>query len=66
MNGLLAKIGAWAQFGLSLLAGVGQNGAPHGWSQWLALIGSLVAAVGIHAASNVGQAHPGVTPTAKQ
>ena len=59
MNGVLGKIGGWAAFGLSLLAGIGANGTPHGWAGWVALIGTLASAIGIHAASNVGQAAPG-------
>jgi hypothetical protein len=57
MNGILAKIFGWLQFASSVGSQVGQ-GAPHGWAQWLYLIGSLAAAVGIHAASNVGQLLP--------
>lgn len=50
---VLAKIGGWAQFALNLLGQVQQSGsAPHGWAGWLSMIGSLAAAVGIHAASN--------------
>jgi hypothetical protein len=54
MNGWLAKIGGWALFGLTALSQIGSN-QPHGWQGWLQTIGALVAAVGIHAASNVGQ-----------
>jgi len=61
MNGVLGKIGGWAAFGLSLLAGIGANGSPHGWAGWVALIGTLASAIGIHAASNVGQAPAGST-----
>ncbi len=64
MNGVLAKIGGWAMFALQLL---GQfttpAGTPHGWAQWLVTIGSLAAAVGIHAASNVGQVAQGTSAT---
>lgn len=55
INGVFGKIGAWAGFLLSLAAGIGANGAPHGWAGWVALIGGVVSAIGIHAASNVGQ-----------
>lgn len=56
MNGVLAKILAWVQFGAQTAAQVSASGgSPHGWAQWLVLAGSLGAAVGIHAASNVGQ-----------
>lgn len=51
MKSVLAKIAGWAQFGLVTLGQVSQQGAPHGWAQWVTLIGSLAAAVGIHAAS---------------
>jgi hypothetical protein len=64
MNGTLAKIGGWAQFGLALFGQFAQAGTPHGWAGWLASIASLAAAVGIHAASNVGQVDPS-HPTAQ-
>jgi len=49
---IFAKIGGWAQFILNVLGQVSQQGVPHGWASWLSMIGSLAAAVGIHAASN--------------
>jgi len=52
MTHIFAKIGGWAQFALTLLAQFSQQGTPHGWAGWLAAIGSLAAAVGIHAAAN--------------
>lgn len=52
MTHVLAKIGGWAQFGLQLLASFSSNPAPHGWAQWLTVIASGLAAVGIHAASS--------------
>jgi hypothetical protein len=52
MTHILAKIGGWAQFGLTLLAGFANQGVPHGWASWLTAIASLAAAVGIHASSN--------------
>lgn len=55
MNGVLGKISGWAAFLLSLAGSVTANGAPHGIGGWLQLIGGLAAAIGIHAASNVGQ-----------
>lgn len=55
-NGLLAKIGGWGQFALQLLSSVTQTGLPHGVFGWLSFAGSLLAAVGIHAASNSGPA----------
>jgi hypothetical protein len=51
MTHWIAKIGGWAQFALQLGAQVAQN-TPHGWQSWLTMAGSLLAAVGIHAASS--------------
>jgi hypothetical protein len=48
---ILSKVGAWAQFGLTLLTQLATQ-QPHGWAQWLTVIASGAAAVGIHAASN--------------
>jgi len=59
MNGILGKIGGWAQFGLTLFAQFANGGTPHGWAGWLVSIASLAAAIGIHASSNVGQAPDG-------
>jgi hypothetical protein len=71
MNGILAKVGGWAQFLLQLTAQVTQGGLPHGAFGWITLLGSLAAAIGIHASSNVGQVQPqpgantqAVSPTA--
>jgi hypothetical protein len=47
-----AKIFGWAQFLLAILNQATQGGLPHGAGGWIGLIGSLAAAVGIHAASN--------------
>jgi hypothetical protein len=44
-------IGGWAQFGLTLLAQVATN-QPKGWAQWLVMIASGAAAIGIHAAAS--------------
>ena len=52
MTHVLAKIGGWAQFALQLLAQFSQAGTPHGWAQWLTVVASGLAAVGIHAAAN--------------
>lgn len=50
---LLAKIMGWAQFVLQLLGQViPTGGLPLGVFGWLSVIGSLLAGVGIHAASN--------------
>lgn len=51
-NSVWGKIGGWAAFALGLLGQVAQSGGPHGWAGWLSTIGGLLAAVGIHAASN--------------
>lgn len=51
MSHWLAKIGGWAQFGLVTLSQLAQS-APHGWAQWLTVVASGLAAIGIHAASN--------------
>lgn len=56
MNSLLAKILGWVNFGANAAGQViGNGGLPHGILGWFGLIGSLAAAVGIHAASNVGK-----------
>jgi hypothetical protein len=49
---LVAKVFGWAQFLLTVLAQATQGGVPHSAGGWIGLIGSLAAAVGIHAASN--------------
>jgi hypothetical protein len=54
---LLAKISGWAMFGLQLFQQVSAN-VPHGASAWIGTAASLMAAVGIHAASSTG----GTTP----
>ena len=51
MTHILAKIGGWAQFGLTLLTQLASS-QPHGWAQWLTVLASGAAAVGIHAASS--------------
>lgn len=54
----LAKVGAWAQFGLGLAGQLFANGtAPHGLFGWLALAGQALAAVGIHAAASTDGTH---------
>jgi len=52
MTHVIAKIGGWAQFILTLLGQLSAAGAPHGFWGWLTVIASGAAAVGIHAASN--------------
>jgi hypothetical protein len=48
---ILSKIGGWTQFGLTLITQLSQS-QPHGWAQWLTILASGAAAVGIHAASS--------------
>lgn len=54
MKHWLAKIAGWGQFGLNLAGQLSQPGAPtpHGALQWTQLVGSLVTAVAVHAASS--------------
>ena len=53
MTHILAKIFGWTQFGVTAITQlVSAQGAPHGVFGWLTLLGSLAAAVGIHAASS--------------
>jgi hypothetical protein len=54
---LIGKIFGWAQFLLQVLAQATQGGLPHGAGGWIGLIGSLAAAIGIHAASNTDGTH---------
>lgn len=54
----LAKLGGWIQFILQLIVPVVNRGIPHGFTAWATLIGSLLAAIGIHAASNTGGTPP--------
>ncbi len=49
---VLAKVFGWAQFILQLVNQAAHGGLPHGPGGWIGLIGSLAAAVGIHAASS--------------
>lgn len=49
---LLAKIFGWAQFVLPVIAQVSSSGSPHGFAGWAATLGSLFAAVGVHAAAS--------------
>jgi hypothetical protein len=51
MKHVVAKIGGWSQFILTLVSTLANN-QPHGWAQWLTAIASGAAAIGIHAASN--------------
>lgn len=51
---LIAQIFGWLQFLLPAAIQVSSGGAPHGFAGWASTIGSLLGAVGIHAASNAG------------
>lgn len=53
---LIAKIFGWLQFLLPVAIQASTAGAPHGFAGWATTIGSLLGAVGIHAASNAGPA----------
>jgi hypothetical protein len=46
------KIFGWAQFGLNVLGQALAGGLPVNAGGWLSLLGSLAAAVGVHAASS--------------
>jgi len=47
-----AKVFGWGLLGLQVAAQATQGGLPHGFAGWTQLAGSLLAAIGIHAASN--------------
>jgi hypothetical protein len=49
---LIAKIFGWAQFLVPVLSQAATGGSPHGFAGWATLVGSLLGAVGIHAASS--------------
>jgi len=51
MSHWLAKIVGWGQFGIVTIGQLAQA-QPHGWAQWLTVVASGLAAIGIHAASN--------------
>jgi hypothetical protein len=57
MTSLLAKIAGWAMFSISAANQLFSQGVPHGVFGWLTLIGSGLAALGIHAASNTSGTH---------
>lgn len=50
---LIAQIFGWLQFLLPVVAQVTSTGV-HGFAGWASTLGSLAAAVGIHAASTTG------------
>jgi hypothetical protein len=53
MTHTIAKIFGWSQFALNIVGNaISTQGAPHGAAGWLSLIGSLILAGGIHAASS--------------
>lgn len=52
MNANLAKIFGWAQFGLTTVSQVLSTGVPHNAQGWVGMLGSLLMAVGIHAAGS--------------
>lgn len=51
---LIAQIFGWLQFLLPVATSVASTGGPHGFTGWATTLGSLAAAVGIHAASTTG------------
>lgn len=51
-NALIAKALGWLQFAATTLGSVFVHGIPVGIGGWLGVVGSLAAAVGIHAASS--------------
>ena len=52
---ILAQITGWAQFGVQVLNQISQGSVlPHGGLQIATFFGSLLAAIGIHAASTSG------------
>jgi hypothetical protein len=48
---LIGKIMGWAQFALQFFSGIGTQGLPHGFVGWSTLVGSLLTAIGVHAAT---------------
>lgn len=52
MNSNLAKIAGWGQFAVNTIGTLATSGLPANPLGWLQLLSSLVAAVGIHSASN--------------
>lgn len=50
----LAVIAGWVQFGLQSVNQISVSGPVHGWANWLTMIASLAAAIGIHAAAKSG------------
>lgn len=57
MNSILAKIAGWAMFSITAANQLFSQGVPHGVFGWLTVLGSALAAVGIHAASNTSGTH---------
>ena len=52
IKSVVAKVGGWLQFATVAASQLATQGTPHGFAGWAVLIGSLLGAVGIHAASN--------------
>jgi len=50
-NALIAKVMGWGQFALNSLGTVATVGIPTNPMAWISLIGSLIMAVGTHAAA---------------
>lgn len=51
-SALVGKVMGWGQFGLQCFQQLATTGVPHTTLGWLTTIGSLVMAVGMHAAAS--------------
>jgi hypothetical protein len=52
MNSTVAKVSGWMQFAAQLASQMASTGLPHNTVGWVSLVGSLIVAIGMHAAGS--------------